>query len=122
MIFTVAPARELYQQVHDARAGRRHHHGNAARRRHGAEFRACFSKPGDELRLTVSGLGEQRLKVVAEDLGLSGPEGVEVVHGAPALADVKLIGRGDRGADIGLGLGCGFAERSSLGKLGGDGR
>jgi 2-keto-4-pentenoate hydratase/2-oxohepta-3-ene-1,7-dioic acid hydratase in catechol pathway len=23
-------------------------------------------KPGDELRLTVSGLGEQRLKVVAE--------------------------------------------------------
>jgi 2-keto-4-pentenoate hydratase/2-oxohepta-3-ene-1,7-dioic acid hydratase in catechol pathway len=26
-----------------------------------------FLKPGDELRLTVSGLGEQRLKVVAED-------------------------------------------------------
>jgi 2-keto-4-pentenoate hydratase/2-oxohepta-3-ene-1,7-dioic acid hydratase in catechol pathway len=25
-----------------------------------------FLKPGDELRLTVSGLGEQRLKVVAE--------------------------------------------------------
>jgi 2-keto-4-pentenoate hydratase/2-oxohepta-3-ene-1,7-dioic acid hydratase in catechol pathway len=26
-----------------------------------------FLKPGDELRLTVSGLGEQRLKVAAED-------------------------------------------------------
>ena len=37
MIFTVAQARELYQQVHDARARRRDHHGHAARRRHGAE-------------------------------------------------------------------------------------
>ncbi len=25
-----------------------------------------FLKPGDELRLTVSGLGEQRVKIVAE--------------------------------------------------------
>jgi 2-keto-4-pentenoate hydratase/2-oxohepta-3-ene-1,7-dioic acid hydratase in catechol pathway len=26
-----------------------------------------FLKPGDELRLTVSGLGEQRIKIVAEN-------------------------------------------------------
>jgi 2-keto-4-pentenoate hydratase/2-oxohepta-3-ene-1,7-dioic acid hydratase in catechol pathway len=26
-----------------------------------------FLKPGDEMRLSISGLGEQRLKVVAED-------------------------------------------------------
>ena len=26
-----------------------------------------FLKPGDEIRATISGLGEQRLKVVAED-------------------------------------------------------
>ena len=68
MIFSVAAARELYQQVHDARAGRRHHHGHAAGRRHGAEPARV---PEARRRDQRDGLGPRRTAVQDRGGGLS---------------------------------------------------
>jgi len=46
---------------------------------------------------------------------------VEVVDGAPTLADLELVGRGYCCRDIGLGLGKRLAKRDALGELGGGG-
>ncbi len=63
-----------------------------------------FLQAGDELRLSVSGLGEQRVTVVAEVARqLGAHQRVEMMDGTPALADLELVGGGDGGGDIGLG-------------------
>ena len=59
-------ARELYQQIHDARCRAT---SSPRARRPASAWRAnprVFLKPGDEVRATISGLGEQRFKIVAE--------------------------------------------------------
>jgi hypothetical protein len=66
MIFGVAKLIAYVSAIHDARAGRHHHHRHAAGRRHGAEARALVSlKAGDVVTLGIEKLGEQRQDVVA---------------------------------------------------------
>jgi hypothetical protein len=47
---------------------------------------------------------------------------MEMMHGARALADAKLIGDFNRRRDIGLGGDDSLAERCAFGKLGGNRR
>jgi 2-keto-4-pentenoate hydratase/2-oxohepta-3-ene-1,7-dioic acid hydratase in catechol pathway len=64
MIFGVAAPISHISKIHDARAGRRSPRGTPSGV--GSAQAEVFLKPGDEIRATISGLGEQQLKVVAE--------------------------------------------------------
>src|SRR6202044_2723601 len=70
-------------------------------------------------RRRENGSGSAPRSVVPErDL----PPLVKMMHRAVAGADLDLVGRGDRGADIGLGLAHRRIQRKSLGEAGGDRR
>ena len=81
-----------------------------------------FLKAGDELQLTISGLGEQSYSVRGRRL-VPVPPGVEMMDGTSALAgSFELVGGEDGVGDIGLGDLHRLDQTGTLGEFGGDRR